>query len=215
MSVLKKINKILKLQEEVQLETVHNLDDLICFLKTIRKIVGNCFLKVEFDSTGNGTGVLFLKFSKCPWEKCNNQQLSNSELNFMITIDGFDDDGNVCEETCHEVCMYKLNDQTKKLKKLRTKEFFNMLDAGKYVKKYFEENASLFPLSEDGEGGSSPAPTGTDGGGFTTGMTSSNNIATFKKRLGSGKPIKRSIKLKGGAITDDVLIKKKATKKKK
>lgn len=182
MDLLKKLDKVILLQEATK-EYTNAFEFITALKKKLRTIIGDGFLKVTFDSGYAGNGMVFVKYANVEWKKAKEKDLRDSKLNFIIAIDGFDDEGEVDDTVSVE--MFKFIDEGKSMKKIRKKKSNSLGEIYRHVVRYFQDNDEEFSVgvTEDGIGGmtAQPAPVSTDVSG---GTTSSRNIAAVKKRLG-------------------------------
>jgi len=174
MTVLDKLNKLVEIHENAQ--PINGLEQLIYYLKNnLRAAFGKNFIKVVFDKTENGNGILFIKFSKYPWKEATNDQLANSDLNFIISVEGFDSEGRFDNSSEFTIEMCKFHNPSKTAKKLKRKKYYNLEDTGNYIKKYFKVNEEAI-----GTGTASGATSSSVGGVERT----EGNIAVRPVRIG-------------------------------
>jgi hypothetical protein len=182
---LSKIEKVFNVandcqqQQSVMQQT--NLEKFIQFLKQkIRQKNKERFAKVVFDKTENGTGMLFIKIANCPWKDATDEALNNSDRNFVIAIDGFDDQGQFDEDCTFGVDMIRHQDKLNKTKRLRAKSFYNLVDAGDYVVKYFNN------IHEESE-----SPAEADASSDPALLNTTAAIAKYPQRM--GEPFSRPV----------------------
>jgi hypothetical protein len=189
MSVLDRLNKLITITENAQ--PITNANELVEHLKSVlAPKVGKNFFNVCFDKTENGTGTVFVKFAKHPMQEATNQKIQECPVNFIIAIEGFLDNGSVCQECGgFDVEMYRFQDKTNNLRKMRTQKLPSPMVVRDYVNKYFEKFSKH--LTEDGAPApaapaAAPASTGPAvPDGFPSvagGTTSDKSIAKFYPR---------------------------------
>jgi hypothetical protein len=193
MSILEKLNETIEAMQS--LKGVKNAHDLAeHFKKSLRGKVGDKFLKSNFANSNSG-GMVFVKFSNESFKEANNEKLEQAPVNFIISVEGFDADGNT--DDVYTVEMIKYKDTTQKVKQLKTKKFSDINAVKDYVESYME--SCMEALKE--EGGTASGATGSAGSGdqLTIGGgvpdRSEGNIAVFAKRLDKDTPIKRKKKV--------------------
>jgi 8-oxo-dGTP pyrophosphatase MutT (NUDIX family) len=181
MSVLNLLNKKLSLLEEAcPIKTAFELANRL--KSSLSPRLGKNFFQTSFDKSDNGNGILFIRFAKHSMEEATNTKLQECPINFIISIEGFRDDGSICDECGFmNVDMFRFQDKTNNLRKMRPQRLSNANMVKDYLCKYFEKYSSH--LSEDGEGGGAPAGSVAPAGG-TSGGTDSSDIAVFKPKLG-------------------------------
>jgi len=134
---LEKLNRLIEIHEQAR--PLKNAHEFVEYLKPrLREKFKPCFLKTLFDRTAKGSGAVFIKFARLPWRGACNEALENSDLNFMICIDGFDGEGNFDEDSVYTVEMYKYRDDKKHVKKMANKKFCAFEDVRTYVERYFK-----------------------------------------------------------------------------
>lgn len=177
MDVLEKLTNTLS--DASGFQRVGSAYDFMDLVKTkFRPKLGNCFLKTHFDQNAED-GMVFLKFSIENHDGATNESLGNSKLNFIISIDGFTPDGNVCPySNGHCVESLKFKDEYGFAKKLRRKKFNDIEMAKNYVFKYFE-NCVYNVKEEIGIGTASGADSTANAGPSNTHA----NIAVNKSKL--------------------------------
>lgn len=185
MSVLDKINESIEAMQDFKALT--NAHELVSALKgNIRKKLGDNFSKVYFDKTDANNGMVFVKFSKFPYmNEATNEKLQEAPVNFIISVEGFDGEGNVCQECgglMVEMVRFK-NVGEGKLRKLRVKQFSEINMVKDYVNKYFEKNEGYLAETVGTTSGASGTADAT--GEMTGGKASATqgDIAVFKKPL--------------------------------
>jgi hypothetical protein len=207
MSILKKLNEALeKINNFESLETANHFIDRL--KNNFRKRLGGNFLKVSFDKSDNNNGVVFIRFAKLPYTESCNDKLQESPINFIISVEGFDGDGGLCEDCgCFVVETLRYHDPDNKARKLKRRQLCDINMVEQYLSKYIETYQDVLKDEyEDVEensvgtcsGAGSTIGSGDDltvGGGVPD-NSHEGNIAVFKKKLGSGE-IQRRKKQRG------------------
>jgi hypothetical protein len=189
MSILDKLNE--KIETLQGFQEITNANDLANHFKEgLRSKLGERFLKADFDTSEYGNGVLFIRYASCPFTEATNETVLNAPFNFIIAVEGFDTEGNLCDDCGDfraEMILSKLPDGVKKMRRARHPDI-NYIKG--HVSKYFESQCVSY-MNEEGVPGNGVT---ADGGAVTTdGMTSSGNVAIYKKPLEDKKkkPIRR------------------------
>jgi hypothetical protein len=193
MSFLDKFNKKMTLLESFA--PIKNVSEMVeRITSSLTPKVGKQFFQTAFDKSENGNGILFIRFAKHPMAEATNQKISECPVSFIISVEGFRDDGTICDECGSlNVEMLHFNDKTNKLRKMRPQRFSNPNMVHDYIGKYFEKYSPHL-LGEDGAAapaGGAAAPAPASGGPVSTsveGGTTTDNIAVFKPKLGEPMP---------------------------
>jgi hypothetical protein len=201
MSILEKLNETLdKMNQFEGLETANHFIDSL--KKNFRQRLGGNFLKVDFDKSDNNNGVVFIRFAKAPYTEACNEKFKESPVNFIISVEGFDGEGGLCEDCgCFTVETLQYNDPDNRARKLKRRQLcdINMVEQylTKYVERYQDNLRDDYEECSENTGTSSGAgPTAGSGSDLTIGggapdNSHGGNIAVFKKKLGSGEVEKR------------------------
>jgi hypothetical protein len=140
MDVLKRLDQLIDINESLQ--TFEEVEQFIKYIKThLRQTLGRLFIKVVFDKTDNGNGIVFIKFSSLPWKGTSNEQLAFSDLNFIISIEGFDASGKLSDDSIFNVEMTNFHAPQKQIRRLPKRKMYNLNDVGEYVKRYFTKES--------------------------------------------------------------------------
>jgi hypothetical protein len=197
MSVLDKLNETLEKMNKFEgLETANHFIDSL--KNNFRERLGGNFLKVDFDKSDNGNGIVFIRFSKAQYTEECNDALQNSPVNFIISVEGFDSDGGLCEDCgCFTVETLRYHDPDKQVRRLKRRQLCDINMVEQYLSKYVEKFQGELKSVHENTGTSSGAgPTAGSGSDLTIGggvpdNSHGGNIAVFKKRLGSGEVQRR------------------------
>lgn len=185
--VLPKLNRLVEIYEQAQ--PIADANGFIGYIKPkLRQRFKPCFVKAVFDRTANGLGAVFIKFASHPWNGACNEDLEKSNLNFIISIDGFDGDGKIDENSVYTVEMFKYRDANKRYRRMAGKKFYNFEDARAYVDEYFSG------INED----VTAVATGTASGATSAGVggpeRTEGNIAVKPYHAGLQRRFKKKVR---------------------
>lgn len=163
-----------------------NAEELVEYFKEFGKRYSNSFFECSFDNDGKN-GVVVIKFAKTPLtEGITNQKLEESNINFIITVEGFNADGTLPKNREVVVDPIKFIDKNEKMRKMPVTGFFDLRATKDYLTKYFQRYDHY--LKEDG--GGAVAGAGTASGATSASVAgpsrTEGDIAVFPQRLGMG-----------------------------